>query len=313
MADFRFTPFGVEKLCELSWWAQSWLTMDGLPAIAASDTLEQPKSSFDEVVETIRRNTTSIDELGEFGPQFCAWCNNMTDEFTVLAAGAGGVFTAELGFIDDHDALYGRFAIRKEKVYPQTFLSAHAAASYWVSRVGDLLFPQWNDAVENQECFPGPYFPRLDDDPDRKQRNEQCVEVARIMRRVCWCGSGIDVLDARLSQERILFRHYADTTGDEIPPPADRFLGLSLDSQNKSLSRVGFDDPISFVGKPEQWPVIQRLVRSRDRGLTVEQLKLIDQKTPNAWGVLKNSINNTLAPIEIRVRPRSWLLEEIKS
>lgn len=89
------------------------------------------------------------------------------------------------------------------------------------------------------------------------------------------------------------------------------FLGLKIDKKTKSLYRHGIDQPVSFQGKPEQWDMIRRLVSNQESGLTITQRNEIDsQRSKAGWGMLKQALNISIAPLEIQIPPREWRLEE---
>ncbi len=230
----------IETFDRLSRWADEWLGLH-FPDIAGIDPETCSTIDVEQIKESIRTSGDTIERLGEIGPQFCAWCEVFSEQLTTLAAGAGGVLTLRLGFVNDQ---FWNRESRYRVIPVETHLSAHAAAAEWVSRVGQLLFGGWDEAVREQYCFTGPYFCEPGDDPDGAIRDQQRSDVALKLQRVCWGGGGENVLSARMTQERILFFDGSKPTAGETALPADiedAVRNAGATSQTLSLLTVMWD------------------------------------------------------------------------
>ncbi len=102
---------------------------------------------------------------------------------------------------------------------------------------------------------------------------------------------------------------------DHSPPPsaAGGYLGLSIDDSTESLRREGFERPLLYSNKSEQWNVIMKLVPAGSNGLSVQDRKRIEGKASGTWRTLMRDMNRHLSALNVKITnvDRVWRLVDL--
>lgn len=311
----------IDRFDELSRWTETWLR-DKLPRFAGISPQTGDPQDLMLIEERLRSHPDAwLMQLGKNGPVFCDLCIRLHSSLWLY-----GSFVARLGFVaSDGNDVSRTIGDRDPLGSLRSFPSAHAAAMWWIDAVGGLFFglEPWCHAIENGSPFPDRHYLEVVSEWWQAVSEEgerwTARHTAAVLQRICWpsTSDGLVMMFQRMADERgRLQAQFLEVLPTKLNTQNDdaskMFLGLSVDLKNRALLRDGFPEPVSFIGQDEKWPVIQRLVANRESGLTPAQRKEIEpNREQNAWRQLKIALNNLLGPLEVRVSPREWRLEEI--